>query len=82
MDFMHKWIGGTFVVLLLIAFLISFIFVFSNYFSPYVPGPGYGDGGNPEVLYFTDWLFSPRVFGAILLVGIGALVSWVLVKGK
>jgi glucan phosphoethanolaminetransferase (alkaline phosphatase superfamily) len=82
MDFMNKWIGGGFVILLLIAFLVSFVFVFSNYFSPYIPGPDYGYGGNPDVLYFTDWLFSPRVFGAILLIGIGSLVSWILVRGK
>ncbi|MBI2632421.1 hypothetical protein HYW75_05435 [Candidatus Pacearchaeota archaeon] len=78
---MNKGLGIAFVVILILAFVVSAIFVFSDYIGPYLPwSQGYGSGGNQNVLGVLDWIFSPRVFGAILLLIVSALVSWVLVK--
>lgn len=78
-EFMHKGIGIAFVVLLIIVFLVSGIVVFADVVGPYLPGSSTA-GGNPQILKFTDWLYSPQVSGAILLLAVSALVSWVLVR--
>jgi len=64
---MAKGIGKGLVVLLLVIFLILAYFVFSSIFQPFVS----------EV---KD--LSPKVLGAIVLLVISAVVSWVLVKSK
>lgn len=80
-DFLHKGIGIAFVVATVLMFFISAIFVFSDYFSPYLPWNN-GYGANPDVLTITGWFFSGRVLGAILLLVVSAVVSWVLVNAK
>ena len=82
MDKFNHGLGIAFVVLLILAFLVSAIFVFSDYFAPYIPRPTYGAGGNPSVLNFTEWFYSGRVMGGILLLILSGLVSWILVKSK
>ena len=81
-DLVGKKLGWFFIVLVIALFLISGIKIFSSTFAPYLPGSSYGLGGDTDVLFFTDWLYSARVLGAILLIGVAALVSWVLVKSK
>ena len=81
-EFMNKGIGVAFVIILGLVFLVSGFFIFSYLITPYLPGPGFGIGGDPKTLAFADWLYSPRVAGAILLVIISVAVSWVLVKTK
>jgi hypothetical protein len=41
-----------------------------------------GNPGNPLLLRFFNWLYSAKVMGALLLLGVGILVSWILVKSK
>lgn len=77
---MSKGIGRAFVIIMGIIFLISAFFVFSSTITPYLPGPNYGRGVEPTSRYFLDWLYSPSIMGAILLIIISAAVSWVLVK--
>lgn len=79
-DMVGKPIGWVFIVLLIIVFLIAGVKVFSSTLAPYLPGPSFGAGGDADLLGFFGWLYSPRVAGAILLLGVAALVSWVLVK--
>ncbi|MEK6889111.1 MAG: hypothetical protein AABW80_03315 [Nanoarchaeota archaeon] len=79
-DFMKKGIGVIFVVLLFIVFIVSGIVVFSGSITPYLPGNLGYEGGNPEVLNFFDWLYSPRVGGAVLLIIVSALLAWVLAR--
>jgi hypothetical protein len=82
-EFLHKPIGIVVVILLGLIFLVSAFVVFSDVLSGYLPGPGFGSGDSePEVLFFLSWLYSPRVLGGILLIGLSAIVSWVLVKMK
>ncbi len=81
-DIVGKGTGWFFIVLVIAAFIISGIKLFSSTFAPYLPGPSYGIGGDLDILYFTDWIYSSRVLGATLLLGVAALVSWVLVKSK
>jgi hypothetical protein len=77
MENWNKGIGIAFIILLLVGFLVSALFVFSSSFSPYLPGGTEAKGSS-----FISWLYSSRVAGAILLLVISALVSWVLVKAK
>ncbi|MDO8460694.1 MAG: hypothetical protein Q7S74_06295 [Nanoarchaeota archaeon] len=81
-EFMNKGIGIAFVVLLGLVFLISALFVFSNVFISLLPGPGYGMNADPKLMYFLDWLYSPRIAGTLLIIIISVAVSWVLVKSK
>lgn len=79
---LHKGIGIAFIIIFALVFLFSGFFVFSDIITPYLPGPGFGTGENLEATIALDWLYSPRVAGAILLIIISAAVSWVLVKTK
>jgi len=76
-DGMKKGIGGFVVIGLLVAFLISGLVVFSSSLGPYLPFSDSYSGN-----YFTDWLYSPRVAGTLLLLIIGGVVSWFLAKAK
>lgn len=77
---MTKPVGIAFAIILLLVFLISGFLIYSNTLIAYLPGPGFGTAGNIESVVFLDWLYSPRIVGAIFLIGISALVSWILVK--
>jgi hypothetical protein len=79
-QFMNKGIGIAFVVILGIIFLVSAFFVFSEVFIKYIPGPTFGYGASANERYFLSWLYSPRIGGAIILIVISAIVSWILVK--
>jgi len=81
-EFMTKPVGVVFVILFALVFLISGFFIYSNVLVAYLPGAGFGTGESLEATMALDWLYSPRVGGAILLVVISAIVSWVLVKAK
>ena len=82
-DFMHKGLGIGFAVLLIIAFLVSGVVVFSSYITPYLPGSiNYGYGTDENVFRFVDWIFSPSILGAILLLIVSAIAATVLVKAK
>lgn len=76
-----KGIGGVAVLLALVIFVVSAFFLFSHTITQYLPGSTTG-GGNPEILNFLDWLYSARVAGAIVLLVVGGIVSWILVKAK
>ena len=62
-----KGIGRALVWIMLALFLLSAYFVFSDILN---------ESG------IADWIFSAKVIGAIVLLGISALVAWVLVKAK
>lgn len=79
---MTKGLGIGFVVVLILVFLVSGFIIFSDVISPYLPGQGFGAGDNTEATVALDWLYSPRVGGAILLIIISVAVSWVLVRSK
>jgi hypothetical protein len=81
-DFMKKGIGYFAMFALGLIFLVSAFFVFSNILVPLLPGPGFGEGVNGNAFVLLSWLYSPRVAGAILLLVISAVVSYVLVKVK
>lgn len=66
---MTKGIGIVFILALIVVFLISGFIVFSDVIAPYLPGGIRAEG-----------IYSSRVVGALLLVGITAIVSWVLVR--
>lgn len=70
-------VGMGAVIIAALIFLISGFVVYSSVISEYVP---FSDSyiGNDT----SDLLFSPRVVGAVLLLGVAGLVSWVVVKAK
>lgn len=75
-----KGIVWVFIIIVGIVFIASFFVVFSSQIAPYVPGPEYGLGADERTLFFTDWLFSGRVRGALALIIVGAIAFWFLVK--
>lgn len=77
---LHKGVGIAFVVLLIIMFVVSAIVVFNDSLSPYLPWSD--DLGSGSAGEFTDWLYSGRVMGAILLIVVSAIVSYILMKAK
>jgi len=62
-----KGLGIILVIALLIVFLVSAYFTFSS--TPFFESVG-------------DWISKPRIYGALILLGISAIVSWVLIKVK
>ncbi len=79
----YKPVGITSVVLLGIVFILSVFAVFSDIAMPYLPGYFFGFGNaDPELLFFFDWLYSPRVSGAIALIVVAAIAMWAVVKSK
>lgn len=79
---MHKGLGIAFLVMFGIAFLVSAYLVFSGVIVRYLPGPFFGVGADPETMFFFAWLYSPRVFGAILLIIASVVAAFVLTKAK
>lgn len=75
----NNGIGIVFVIILGLILLFSAISVFS--WGAYLPGSS-GGAGNENLLQFTDWLYSPKVAGAILLIGLSVVLSWILIKMK
>jgi len=76
-----KTLGIIFVIIMGIILVISAFFVFSTYISPYLPGNS-GIGADPDALRFLSWLYTPRVAGTILVVGVGIVACWILIKSK
>jgi hypothetical protein len=77
--FMKPWISWVFVILLIIIFLIAAIKVFNPILAPYLPGSS-GAGADSTLLIVTNFLFSERFLGALLLLIVAAVASWVLTK--
>ncbi len=74
-----KGMGWIFVVLLIIIFIIAGVKVFAHTLAPYLPGSTFR-GGDPTLKTFFNWLYSPRVAGAFLLILSAAVVSWILAR--
>lgn len=71
----HGFLRWFFLVAGLLIFLISGIVVFSGTLAPWLPGTP-ESFGNPV----ADWIYSPQVIGAVILIVIAAAVSWALVR--
>ena len=71
----NKGFGIAFVIILIIGFLISAIIVFSSYLNPYLPA-------SLTATSIRDWFFSSQVLGALFLLIVSFIVSWVLIKSK
>ncbi len=83
MTWMHKGIGIVVVIISIVIFVVSGIKVFYHSFAPYIPGSySYAAGVDPDALFISDWFFSGPIFGALILIILSAIVSWVLVKTK
>lgn len=77
---MIKIFGILFLILAVITFLISAFVVFSDVLVPFLPGgAAYQNSDYKNV--FEAIIYS-RVTGALFLLILSGLVSWVLVKGK
>jgi hypothetical protein len=74
-------LGIAFVIIAIIAFLISGMVVYGKYINPYLPW-GNGVGDDTAAGNVVGWLYTGRVIGAILLIVVGAIVAFVLSKAK
>ncbi|MCH7536198.1 MAG: hypothetical protein IH948_10745 [Bacteroidetes bacterium] len=79
-DIVGKGLGWVFIIVLLVIFVAATVNVYSGDVGHYLPGPFYGAGGDPQVLFFLDWLYSAPVVGAIVLLIAAAIVGTVLIK--
>lgn len=70
------------VILVIVVFVVAGVKVFYSAIGPYIPGPTYGAGASAEGLAFSDWFFSGPIMGALFLLILSGLVSWLLVKAK
>ena len=77
--FMKPGLAWVFIVLLVIIFLASAIVVFNPVLKPYLPGQP-DTGGDNFLLSVKHFVYSEKVFGALLLVIIAAVTSWILTK--
>ena len=78
-DKVKKGFGIAFIFILFAVFLISAFFVYSSVISPYLPG-GESGNANPYLLTLFSQIFSSKFGGALALILVGILVSWILVK--
>ncbi|OIO81496.1 hypothetical protein AUJ84_00970 [Candidatus Pacearchaeota archaeon CG1_02_32_132] len=82
-EWMHEKIGIVVVITAVVIFIVSGVKVFYTVISPYFPGSAdYGFGASANGLVFSDWFFSGPVLGAIFLLALSGIISWVLVKAK
>jgi hypothetical protein len=83
-DFPSEKIGMAFIIILAVIFVVTGFFLFFGNLAPYMPGFTNlsGNPGNPVLLRFFNWFYSAKVMGALLLLGVGILVSWIVVKAK
>jgi len=79
-DMIGVGVGWAFIVLMVAVFLIVGFNIFAGNIVPYLPGPFFGIGGDPQMLWALDWLYSPAIAGGILLLVFGGAVSWMLIK--
>lgn len=80
MSFMNKGVGIAVVIILALVFLASAFVVFNDVL--FLPGGPIPDNAEINSIIFFDWLYSERVWGAIVLIIASAIVTWVLVKMK
>ena len=73
-----KWLGIVFIVLIVIVMVLSAVKVFN--LEPYLPGASEG-GGDNLLLGYKHWILEDQVLGGILLIIIGVLVAWYVIKG-
>jgi hypothetical protein len=78
----HEGIGIVVVILLCLIFIVSFLKVFGGIIGPYLPGSSAVSEREPGWMAFFDWLYSSQVIGALILIIVCVIVSWVLVKAK
>jgi len=62
-----KGLGIILVIALLVVFLVSAYFTFSS---------------SPAMIDLGEWISKPRIYGALVLLVVSAIVSWVLIKVK
>jgi hypothetical protein len=77
MVFMNKGIGIGVLIVAGLIFLISGFVVFSDVISQHVP---FSD--QYQVNPATGFLYSPRVVGAVVLLIVAGIASWILVKSS
>ena len=74
--FMMTGAGIVFSIAVLVIFIVSAFFLFSHTLVQFVPS-GATDTGK-----ILNYFFNTRIAGALLLLIIGGIVSWVLIKAK
>lgn len=79
-NYLNKPIGSAFAIAAAIIFVVSAIFIFSHLLFGYLPGPGFGQNVQPEAIPFLEWFYSGKIFGAVLLAGVAAIMTWLFVR--
>jgi len=77
--FIKPGVSWIFVIIFVIILIVIAIKVFYPQIAPYTPG-GDETGANPILLQIKHLISTPEVLGALLLLIIAAVTSWVLTK--
>lgn len=78
---MAPWLAWVFIAFLVIIIIISAIVVFNPVLNPYLPGQP-DSGGNNFLISVKNFVYSEKFLGAVLLLVLAAITSWVLLKKK
>jgi len=74
-EFMKPGLAWVFIVILALIFLISAIVVFNPVIGPYLPGQP-----EAEASKFFGFIYGEKFLGALLLLVVAALASWVIAR--
>lgn len=77
--FMKPGFAWVFIILLILIFLIAALKVFSGVLGPYLPG-GSEVGADPFLLRLKHFFGSSKFLGALAVLVVAALTTWVLTK--
>ena len=75
--FMKPWVGWVFIILLIIVFLIATVIVFNPVIQPVLNEE---PGASTALISIKNFLASEKFLGAILLLVIAVIASWVMTR--
>ncbi len=79
--FMAPWLAWVFIAFLAIIIISAALVVFNPMFGPYLPGQS-DSGGNAFLISVKNFIYSQKFLGAVLLLVLAAITSWILLKKK
>ena len=74
---MKPWVGWGFIILLIIVFLIATVIVFNPVIQPVLNEE---PGASTALISIKNFLASEKFLGAILLLVIAVIASWVMTR--
>lgn len=77
---MKPWLAWVFIGLLVVIFLVSAMIVFGSTFDGWLPGQADNPDANPFLISVKNFLYGESFLGALLLLVVAVVASWVITK--